>query len=70
MKRKYKLSYFKVLRTKTILLASDGLENKQIGEKLDLHREIVSKWREQFFEERLNGLQDRPRRGRLNRFSP
>ena len=70
MKRKYKLSYFKVLRTKTILLASDGLENKQIGEKLDLHREIVSKWREQFFEERLNDLQDRPRRGRLNRFSP
>jgi hypothetical protein len=68
--RKYTLPYFKVIRAKAILLAADGLENKQIGEKLDLPREIVSKWRKRFFEERLNGLQDRPRRGRPSRFSP
>ena len=70
MVRKYTLPYYKVLRAKAILLAADGLENKQIGEKLDLPREIVSKWRKRFFEERLNGLQDRPRRGRPSRFSP
>jgi len=70
MARKYTLPYFKVLRAKAILLAADGLENKHIGEKLDLPREIVSKWRKRFFEERLNGLQDRPRRGRPSRFSP
>jgi CRP-like cAMP-binding protein len=70
MARKYTLPYFKVLRAKAILLAADGLQNKQIGEKLDLPREIVSKWRKRFFEERLNGLQDRPRRGRPSRFSP
>ena len=70
MARKYTLSYFKVIRAKAILLAADGFENKQIGEQLDLHREIVSKWRKRFFEERLNGLQDRPRRGRPSRFSP
>ncbi len=68
--RKYTLSYFKVVRAKAILLAADGLENKQIGEKLDLPREIVSKWRKRFFQERLDGLQDRPRRGRPSRFSP
>ena len=68
--RKYTLSYFKVIRAKAILLAADGFENKQIGEQLDLPREIVSKWRKRFFEERLNGLQDRPRRGRPSRFSP
>jgi len=70
MARKYTLPYFKVVRAKAILLAADGLENKQIGEKLDLPREIVSKWRKRFFEERLNGLQDRPRRGRPSHFSP
>lgn len=68
--RKYTLPYFKVVRAKAILLAADGLENKQIGEKLDLPREVVSKWRKRFFEKRLNGLQDRPRRGRPSRFSP
>ena len=70
MARKYTLSYFKVIRAKAILLAADDLENKQIGEKLNLPREIVSKWRKRFFEERLDGLQDRPRRGRPSRFSP
>jgi transposase-like protein len=70
MARKYTLPYFKVVRAKAILLAAGGLENKQIGERLDLPREIVSKWRKRFFEERLNGLQDRPRRGRPSRFSP
>jgi len=70
MARKYTLPYFKVVRAKAILLAADGLENKQIGEKLDLPREVVSKWRKRFFEERLNGLQDRPRRGRPGRFPP
>ena len=68
--RKYTLPYFIVVRAKAILLAADGLENKQIGEKLDLPREVVSKWRKRFFEERLNGLQDRPRRGRPSRFPP
>jgi len=70
MARKYTLPYFTVVRAKAILLAADGIENKQIGEKLDLPREIVSKWRKRFFEERLSGLQDRPRRGRPCRFSP
>ena len=55
---------------KQFCLLPMDFENKQIGEKLDLPREIVSKWRKRFFEERLDGLQDRPRRGRPSRFSP
>lgn len=70
MVRKYTLPYFEVIRAKSILLAADGFENKQIGDKLDLPREIVSKWRKRFFEKRLNGLQDRPRCGRPSRFPP
>ena len=70
MVHKYTSPYFEVIRAKAILLAADGLENKQIGERLDLPRQIVSKWRKRFFEERLGGLQDRPRRGRPCRFPP
>lgn len=70
MARKYTAAYFEVIRAKAILLAAKGLENKQIGECLDLPREIVSKWRKRFFHERLAGLQDRPRRGRPRVFPP
>ena len=70
MARKYTSPYFMVVRAKVILLASEGLENKEIADKVDMPRQIVSKWRKRFFEQRLAGLQDRPRRGRPCRFSP
>lgn len=68
--RKYTSPYYEVVRAKAILLAAEGLENKQIGEQLQMPRQIISKWRKRFFEQRLVGLQDRPRRGRPSRFSP
>jgi transposase len=58
------------MRAKVILMAADGLSNKQIAERLQLPRQIVSKWRKRFFEQRLAGLQERPRRGRPAIFSP
>jgi transposase len=61
--RRYSLPYRDVVRAKLVLLAADGLENRVIGERLDLPREVVSKWRKRFFQERLAGLDDRPRRG-------
>ena len=70
MARKYTSPYYEVVRAKAILLAAEGVENKEIGEKLQMPRQIVSKWRKRFFEQRLAGLQDRPRRGRPGRFSP
>lgn len=70
MSRKYTSSYFDVVRAKIILLAADGLENEQIGLRLDLPRQIVSKWRKRFFDKRLDGLQNQCRPGRPPGFSP
>jgi transposase len=68
--RTYTSSYCDVMRAKVVLLAAQGLSNKEIGQRLQLPRQIVSKWRKRFFEERLAGLQERPRRGRPRGFSP
>ena len=68
--RKYTSPYESVIRAKAMLLAAQGLANKTIGERLDLPRQIVSKWRKRFCRERLEGLRDRPRRGRPSSFSP
>ncbi len=67
---KYTLSYFKVLRAKMILLAHQGLSNDEIADRLSTRREIVSRWRKRFFEERLEGLEDRQRPGRPRVFPP
>jgi len=68
--RTYTLPYYRVVRAKIILLAAEGLSNKEIGERLDIPREIVSKWRKRFFEQGPAGLEDQPGRGRPSRFSP
>ncbi len=68
--RKYTSPYCEVIRAKAILLAAQGLSNKQIGERLDLPRQIVSKWRKRFFDQRLAGLHERPRRRRPAVFPP
>lgn len=66
----YTLPYFIVLRAKMILLAAQGLNNDQIAVKLDTRREVVSMWRKRFFEQRLEGLEERSRPGRPRSFSP
>ena len=68
--RQYTSPYRDVMRAKIVLLATEGLENKEIGKRLDMPRPVVSKWRQRFFRERLAGLEDRSRRGRPSAFSP
>jgi len=68
--RKYTSPYYSVIRAKMILLASQGLSNDQIANGLSVPRQIVSKWRKRFFEERLDGLVDEPRPGRPPVFPP
>ena len=68
--RKYTSQYRDVMRAKIVLLAAEGVSNKEIGQRLELSRQIVSKWRKRFFEQRLAGLQERPRCGRPGAFSP
>ena len=68
--RQYTSPYCDVVRAKLVLLAAEGLRNNQIAARLDLPRQIVSKWRRRFYRLRLEGLHDEPRGGRRARFSP
>lgn len=68
--RKYTSPYCDVARAKIVLLAAQGLQNTEIAGRLDLPRQIVSKWRQRFSRKRLAGLESLPRRGRPRLFSP
>ena len=70
MARSYTSPYWRVTRARMVLLAADGLRNDQIAQRLDCGRDVVSQWRKRFFEQRLAGLDDRPRRGRPPTFPP
>jgi len=68
--RKHTAPYRDVVRAKVVLMAAQGLENKDIAVRLDLPKKTVTKWRRRFFYEREKGLQDKPRQGRPFTFSP
>jgi len=67
---RYTSPYRDVVRAKVVLFAAQGMANKEIASRLDLPRQVVSKWRKRFCQERLAGLEDRPRHGRPGSFSP
>ena len=67
---KYTLPYFQVVRAKMILLAAEGLANEAIAHCLHTRREVVSLWRKRFYEQRVPGLEERPRLGRPRAFPP
>jgi len=68
--RKYTSPYRDVIRAKLVLLAAEGVSNDVIAARLDTPRQIISKWRHRFFDQRLAGLDEEPRGGRPARFSP
>ena len=68
--RSYTLPYWQVTRAQMVLMAADGLRNDEIATRVNCRREVVSQWRKRFFEQRLAGLEDRPRRGRPPTFPP
>ena len=68
--RKYTSPYRDVIRAKLVLLAAEGLSTDVIAARLDTPRQIISKWRHRFFDQRLAGLDEEPRGGRPARFSP
>ena len=51
-------------RARIVLLAAEGLENKEICANLDVDPNTVGKWRRRFAERRVDGLLDEPRAGR------
>ena len=62
--RRYTSPYSDVVRARIVLYAADGLGNDEIAARLDTPRQVVSKWRKRFYDERLAGLTDLPRGGR------
>jgi transposase len=60
-----------VMRSRIVVLASDGLQNKQIAKMLRVAPRMVTLWRGRFLELGVEGLlKDAPRPGRPPRQSP
>ena len=68
--RRYTSPYSDVVRARIVLYAAEGLGNDEIAARLDTPRQVVSKWRKRFYDERLVGLTDLPRGGRPPSFPP
>jgi Winged helix-turn helix len=68
--RSYTLPYWQVMRAQMVLMAAEGMRNDQIAAQLRCGRDVVSQWRKRFYEQRVAGLEDRPRRGRPPTFPP
>jgi len=62
--RRYTSPYCDVIRAKIVLLAAQNLPNDVIAFRLDVPRQIVTKWRKRFHTARLSGLEALPRRRR------
>ena len=68
--RRYTSPYSDIVRARIMLYAAQGLGNDKIAARLDTPRQVVSKWRKRFFDERLAGLTDLARGGRTPSFPP
>jgi len=62
--RRYTSPYREVVRARIVLYAAEGMGNDEIAARLDTPRQVVSKWRKRFCEQRMAGLGDLPRGGR------
>src|SRR5664279_1469797 len=51
------------LRARIVLLAAEGMQNKDIAEQLKIGRVQVSRWRERYIESRLEGIEHDLARG-------
>jgi len=68
--RSRKISLRLVQRARLIMMACEGIQNKEISLKLGVSRPTVQLWRERFLAKRVAGLEkDAPRPGRLPRIS-
>lgn len=62
--RAEKRPWREVQRARIVLYAAEGKPDVEIANRLDTSAGIVGRWRRPFFEDRLEGLKDRPRAGR------
>ena len=56
-------------RARIILACAEGLNNTQVGDRLDLTVQTVGKWRSRFVQKRLDGLLDEVRPGTSQRLT-
>jgi transposase len=61
--------YRKVQRARLVLLAAEGMTNTAIAQEVGLQRSMVVQWRKRFLDERLAGLEDRPRPGKPRQYT-
>src|SRR3954451_18960408 len=61
--RRRKTANSLAMRSRIVLAAGDGESNREIADRLGIHRNTVSMWRRRFAEFRLDGLLDEPRSG-------
>jgi transposase len=66
----YTRPYREVIRAKLVLLAAEGLTDKEVAARLDCTDRMVAKWRRRFVAKGLAGLDERPRPGRPRSFPP
>lgn len=67
--RSYTVPHAQVIRAKIVLFAAGGQTNSAIAERLDVHVDVVSRWRKRFCLQGLDGLMDRRRSGRPRTFA-
>lgn len=62
--RRYKAPRSLSERCRMVLLCADGLQSKEVAERLGVHEHTVGKWRRRFVQDGLAGLSDEYRAGR------
>jgi transposase len=51
-------------RCRMFLLRAEGLQSKEVAQRLGVHEHTVGKWRRRFVQDRIEGLTDEYRAGR------
>ncbi len=70
LSRKRSMAARVVLRSRIVLLAGEGMQNKQIAEQLGISTRMAALWRGRFIERGIEGLlKDAPRPGRTPRIT-
>ena len=62
--RRHKVSRSLSERCRIVLLCAEGLQSKEVAERLGVHEHTVGKWRRRFAQDGIEGLTDEYRAGR------